>query len=86
MIMFLNIIFKMESVQMNKIKNFFRSMLFQIYYILFIFIITSDVLYIGMSLFFYTDVKEFIVGLLSSYIAVYVGSIIYIYYNFILLF
>ena len=71
---------------MNKIKNFFRSMLFQIYYILFIFIITSDVLYIGMSLFFYTDVKGFIVGLLSSYIAVYVGSIIYIYYNFILLF
>ena len=71
---------------MNKIKNFFCSMLFQIYYILFIFIITSDVLYIGMSLFFYTDVKEFIVGLLDPYIAVYVGSIIYIYYNFILLF
>ncbi len=71
---------------MNKIKNFFRSMLFQIYYILFIFIITSDVLYIGMSLFFYTDVKEFIVGLLAPYIAVYVGSIIHICYSFIILY
>ena len=71
---------------MNKIKNFFRSMLFQIYYILFIFIITSDVLYIGILLFFYTDVKGFIVGLLDSYIAVYFVSIIYICYSFIILY
>ncbi|SIW08135.1 conserved hypothetical protein [Mucispirillum schaedleri ASF457] len=71
---------------MNKIKNFFRSMLFQIYYILFIFIITSDVLYIGILLFFYTDVKGFIVGLLDPYIAVYFVSIIHICYSFIILY
>ena len=71
---------------MNKIKNFFRSMLFQIYYILFIFIITSDVLYIGILLFFYTDVKGFIVRLLDPYIAVYFVSIIHICYSFIILY
>lgn len=66
---------------MNKIKDFFYSLLFLIYYILLILIIILDCIYILLSLIFY----GFLDALLVPYITLYQCLILF-YFNFILLF
>ena len=66
---------------MNKIKDFFHSLLFFIYYILLILIIILDCIYIMLASIFY----GFLDALLVPYITLYIGLALY-YFNYILLF
>lgn len=81
MIMFLNIIFKMGSVQMNKIKKFFRALL----YFIFIFSGITDLFYFMFALPLFILNDGFIDYILVPYIIFY-NFLIEIFRGYILLY